>query len=120
MTKQEKIKQAYGRFYGNAERHIRNDGSMSEVIWKSLEIDLEYQDYSTGYFRPKELEGIEDNNGWIPFTHEKLPPNTDYHVTNSRGQIIVLSSNVMNSITINSLADLTHYRPITIPKPPVY
>ena len=126
MTKQEKIIEAYGEFYNEAELiSVSNDGYINLIdergthcLWNNL-LMITHR-YDNHKYRPITLEGIEDNNGWIPFTHEKLPPNTDYHVTNSRGQIIVLSSNVMNSITINSLADLTYYRPIPIPKPPVY
>jgi hypothetical protein len=72
MSKEEKIKEAYGRFYN--EKYVRKDGSMSEMEWKHMGVDLEYDDFSTGYFRPKSLQGIENNNGWISVLSENDLP----------------------------------------------
>lgn len=123
MTKQEKIKEAYGRFYGNAEKHIRNDGSISEVIWKSLEIDLEYQDFSTGYFRPISLMGITQNNGWIKIEKlSDLPKKRTvcWIMDESKGIICGEFLNNAEEEKIYWLANATHYMPISEPNAPIY
>jgi len=118
MTKKEKIQEAYGRFYDK--RFIRNDGSMSEKIWKHMEIDLEYDDYSTGYFRPKSLQGIENNNGWIKIESEgDLPKESgDFYVIHERS--INYYPMAEKQLFKKWIGVYTHYQPIVKPQQPIY
>ena len=119
-AKQEAIKKAYGRFYN--EKHIRSDGSMSEVIWKHLEVDLEYDDFSTGYFRPKSLSGIDDNNGWTRIESEADLPkdNKDIFIIID-GDIHLYSEIISLRCSTESFGgEITHYQPIVKPKPPIF
>lgn len=72
-TKQEKIKQAYGRFYNAEKYHYSINGwtapesySDEEMYEMMQEIEIEFGEHRC---RPKSLQGIEDNNGWIKITN---------------------------------------------------
>jgi len=120
MTKQEKIIEAYGEYYKKC--NPNENGWIDYDIWfKHIGHKIDY-DYSNNQMstRPKSLSGIENNNGWNSFNYEELPKNMDCHVINPQGDIVVLSTNVINSISKNSLANISHYKIIEKPKPPVY
>ena len=70
--------------------------------------------------RPIKLRNIETNNGWLPYTNEKLPKNKDYHVMNKKGDMAVLSSNVLNSLSEANLINITHYQEVIKPEKPIY
>ena len=73
MTKEEKIKEAYGEhwegFNLTAKRcalsHFGFIGNILEHPPKNIELE-----HKMGAFRPKSLEGIEYNNGWIRIESE--------------------------------------------------
>lgn len=68
----------------------------------------------------KLIESVVYNNGWLPYTNEKLPQNTDYHVMNKDGDMVVLSSNVLNSLSEANLINITHYQEVKKPEKPIY
>jgi hypothetical protein len=77
MTKEEKIQEAYGvhweGFNLTAKRcalsHFGFIGNILENPPKNIELE-----HKMGAFRPKSLEGIENNNGWVKIqTEEDLP-----------------------------------------------
>lgn len=73
-------------------------------------------------WRPKSLSGLEDNNGWIKFEIDKdLPNSGSYFVVYKTGE---LSSFYLDKKHFNNdhywIDNITHYQPITIPKPPIY
>lgn len=94
MTKLECIQKAYGNNWDRVKDFVSEDGYVEfKIIGHSrsngmdYEEDFQYtkfqveviQDFSHGQFlwRPKELKGIENNNGWIKIFDENkinLPP----------------------------------------------
>lgn len=141
MDKQQRIKEAYGQHWELVKDFVNmEDGSCCGVEysgWNQInnhpslnEMGIYQEDnFATTWYdpnqnkhfwRPVSLENIENNNGWIKYDYEKLPKDQDCHVISESGVIVVLSSNVINSISKNSLVKITHYRPIEKPKPPIY
>ena len=78
-AKQEAIKKAYGEYWELVKDLVRTDGSLSEPVWIGSDIDIDYDDFSTGYFRPKSLKGIENNNGWIRIESEADLPEKEFY-----------------------------------------
>jgi hypothetical protein len=79
----------------------------------------DYEDNPTPYFvRPKSLEGIEKNNGWIKIESESDLPNktNDYWIVNKLG-VSIRNYDMQED---NDWNDVTHYQPITKPQPPIY
>lgn len=79
MTKEEKIKEAYGELYPKKQNHIREDGSIDSYYLSGDDkksIDFETTKIGRGYYyvRPKSLKGIENNNGWIKIESEEDLP----------------------------------------------
>lgn len=74
MTKEEKIKEAYGKHWQNVKNCICENGWVNRDV---LIID-DINDFDTKSFftindsvRPKSLKGIETNNGWIKIESEE-------------------------------------------------
>ena len=126
MTKQEKIIEAYGDFYPIIQKYLYTDGWLDKLVFKQTELkyetisDLDFEHDGSTFCRPKSLIGIETNNGWLPYINEKLPKNKDYHVTNKKGDMVVLSSNVLNSLSEANLINITHYQEVIKPEKPIY
>lgn len=88
MTKQEKIQEAYGKFY---HKSVNQDGWIKFSLnlpngignWllsnKDSLFDVKIQ-ITCVQFRPKSLHGIEDNNGWIKIEKESNLPETGIEV----------------------------------------
>ena len=66
------------------------------------------------------IKSVVYNNGWLPYTNEKLPKNKDYHVMNKKCDMVVLSSNVLNSLSEANLINITHYQEVIKPEKPIY
>ena len=125
-AKQEAIKKAYGEYWDLVKDLVRTDGSLSEPVWRGSDINIDYDDFSTGYFRPKSLQGIENNNGWIKIESEADLPKEGIHHS------ILLDSDCINGYRnydvivfyeVNSRyrkKEISHYQPIEKPKPPIY
>lgn len=132
MTKEEKIKEAFGESWNLLNRsmqdHILNvhhwvDRSKNRMNLSPTDLGFDEAtecEVRFEFWRPIQLKGIEDNNGWKEYNFEALPKDIDCHVINDDGDIVVLSSNVINSISKNSLVRITHYQTIAKPNPPVY
>jgi len=65
MTKQEKIQQAYGRFYNPEKHHYSVNGWVNLNEWSEQEVSeiideikMEFREFSA---RPQSLQGIENN-----------------------------------------------------------
>ena len=74
MTKEEKIKEAYGEYYEELKSYVDvngwiNENNSSRSIFKNLDFDVR-----TNSMRPLELQGIENNNGWIKIESESNLP----------------------------------------------
>lgn len=68
MTREEKIKEAYGEYFEISKPEMQNGWSVKRkgIGFEQLKkkIELEYNQPHNAYsFRPKSLSGIENNNG---------------------------------------------------------
>lgn len=129
-TKEEVIKEAWGDLY-NLGVGIDENGWVSENYLTNDQCNLFNYDKSFDYknvfgYRPKSLQGIENNNGWIKIESEKdLPKEYDsekykmYYFT-SNG--FYEKNDYLLWIGYYGYMKITHYRlePIFKPQPPLY
>ena len=123
-AKQEAIKNAYGEYWENVKDYVDNDGWIDNSIPKFTfgqlkNLDLEYK--NDVFFRPKSLQGIENNNGWVKIESEAdLPNNEKVWIYTSNNRVLISSKAVLNWVLKNPDNKITHYQPIEKPKPPIY
>lgn len=125
-AKQEAIKKAYGELFDKYKDRIDNDGFIhykSEKVRKeiaSLLGEIE-SSYNYSIFRPKSLQGIENNNGWVKIESEAdLPKNKNVWICTNNNRILISSKAVLNWVLKNPDNKITHYQPIEKPKLPIY
>lgn len=130
ITKEEKIKEAWGDQY---DENIEANGfkevkSLYDVDLNSFEVISSLGFY---YVRPKSLQGIEDNNGWIKIESEDdinlfKDKERDFvfiKTSDCNESKIAVYSNLYKCFTDvynNEIENVTHYQPIEKPKPPIY
>ena len=131
MTKEEKIKEAYGEDYKFINEFLIGngffDGECDDFIhlrlklYKNGGIDIKIID-EVQFVRPKSLQGIEHNNNWIKIESEADLPKEDckLHVyPNYLGMDIFFFYN--DELSRDELiTNHTHYQQIEKPKPPIY
>lgn len=142
MTKEEKIKEAWGEYY-NKGVGIDENGWLKEsylnkdnikTITSMLDIETCIKAYKDVYdiripinhYRPKSLKGLENNNGWQK-TEEGLPKVSGmyicYHKQGYQSQRYFKAEleefYEYDSETLNQ-SDVTHYRPVEILPGPLY
>ena len=127
-AKQEAIKNAYGEYWEKVKDDVDNDGYIDNSIPKFRfgqlkNLDLEYK--NDVLFRPKSLQGIENNNGWVKIESEKDLPKVsglyfgkDYEFGTDMMYFDFETKNWEDSN--GYLQNVTHYQPIEKPKPPIY
>lgn len=125
MTKQEAIKQAYGEHWNEVKDYVDENGYANlDYSFTYEDIGLELQE--NGNWRPKSIQGIETNNGWIKIESEKdLPTERDMNDT-----LVIDKNGIMETVSSNTLKWVysrnhwinyyTHYQTIAKPKPPIY
>lgn len=127
MTKEKMIKEAWGLNYEAFSEHIDSDGWAIYPHFQKHEMvedvrSLEFKENGSG-FRPKTLQGIENNNGWINI-NDNLPKEKGYYIMyNGENMVLIELNDTTNMITLREqfLKDgFTHYQPIVKPKPPIY
>lgn len=129
-AKEEKIKEAYKSEFTNNEQDydkryeslkiwIDKNGWLSGTLY---DVDMNRFDVSGHTLRPKSLQGIEDNNGWIRIESESdLPKETAcYHVINKKGLYFRKRFLCHLKDYKNKWKQITHYQRIIKPKPPIY
>ncbi|WP_126654081.1 hypothetical protein [Chryseobacterium aureum] len=125
MTKEDKIKDAYGEYY--IKDNIDEDGwsnTVAQGILNAIPCDAKEMLIVYGnpewWYRPKSLHGIENNNGWIKIeSEEDLPKEScNYWIMQSDNRIQTMKEYDDNKKYFNITA--THYQPIEKPKPPLY
>ena len=121
-AKQEAIKKAYGENY----IHADINGWIRFGMYVPTDLGIENYDDIDGFWRCKSLQGIENNNGWIKIESETDLPKEGIHHS------ILLDSDCINGYRnydvivfyeVNSRyrkKEISHYRPIEKPKPPIY
>lgn len=120
MTKEEKIREAWGELYEKYKKYIDLDGGL---FWTHLygsdknTISLDLLGNIT--YRPKSLQGIEDNNGWISLSGE---PNEIEYVENLELYNIKTKEHYFctDEHEFIEIGRFTHYKPIVKSKPPLY
>ena len=127
-AKQEAIKNAYGEYWEKVKDYVDNNGYIDNSIPKFTfgqvkNLDLEYK--NDVLFRPKSLQGIENNNGWIKIESEKDLPKVsglyfgkDYEFGTDMMYFDFETKKWEDSN--GYLQNVTHYQPIKKSKPPIY
>lgn len=132
MTKEEKIKEAYCKLdMPFNENTLLNQNGWTKI--KPLQYSSKYDDLdllkltnSVHSIRPKSLQGIETNNGWIKIESEDdLPKHKgDYFVYTRNKEIETVYADgdisLMEHTSKSWIRNFTHYQPIEKPKPPIY
>jgi hypothetical protein len=131
MTKEEVIQQAYREYwdgFNNTAKKcaLSNNGYISPILENAPEgIELDY--IINGAYRPKSLQGIENNNGWIKIESEKdLPKEYDLYNAcwfNKKFKDDIPMFYGCNLPDLRNYFDeelITHYQPIEKRKPPIY
>lgn len=129
MTKQEKIKEAYGDYWGECNPFIDTDGWFDKNAFYNNSLSIRYSNmnelfiHKGDFMRPKKLEGIDDNNGWTKIESEKnLPKERGCFWTFIEGKEVIMN-------TFNTFSDMeftfdngkvTHYQSLTKPSEPLY
>lgn len=149
MTKEEKIKEAYGKNWEIVKDKVNKDGWIKDrefifsdfiepIDWQTTDHDDEYYDTR----RPMKLKGIENNNGWVKIESEiDLPKeniecffrvvvnerycNAGVYINNGRFRVKSSLTNSENFFTVddvirNYFPKVTHYKVIEKPQPPIY
>jgi hypothetical protein len=133
MTKEEVIQQAYGEYWEQAKEFVDEKGwfnrgklKYKDCLFLFGKDSLLFEKYAQDYFRPKSLQGIEHNNGWIKIESEKdLPEENGTYFTHSKTyykpffRVDVFCGRLRNSFQ-NGTSCFTHYQPIIKTKPPIY
>ena len=135
MTKQEAIKEAYGEYWEQVKVFVDENGwvffSDDENILRlnfqqKDNISTEKTDVESWKWRPKSLQGIENNNGWIKIENEKdLPKDLtecDYIFKGKieRGIFQCLHFDRPRQGELVEYKSVTHYQPIEKKELPIY
>src|SRR5690606_34580493 len=125
MTKEEKIKEAWGELWHSFNESakkcaLNKDGYVASILQNGLNKDFTEFNASLVAWRPKSLQGIEDNNGWIKVESEADLPKDSYNywIFQNDGLIQSMKEYELNKKYYNIRA--THYQQIEKPKPPLY
>lgn len=135
QAKQEAIKKAYGEHWERVKNKVRAS-SDARISGYSLPQDvgmpshsIVQYDWKDDDWRPMELRGIEDNNGWIRIEPDgsNLPESGLYKVVSMHYSEPLISKFAKGNntwIPINTedrrIISVTHYKPIKEELKPVY
>jgi hypothetical protein len=86
-------------------------------------VEFSLWDKKNAKIRPKSIQGIENNNGWIKIeSDDDLPKKSGMYWTFIIGKEVV--ANTFNTFGNNEFTFdngvVTHYQPIQKPQPPIY
>lgn len=137
MSKQEVIRKAYGEYWERVKDKVDKNGwvTTDDLLDICLNprrfapYEVNDADFISAY-RPKSLQGIETNNGWIKIESEAHLP---YYSINNRNKNIhyygydsFKDKILWNTLTLFELHSLfqqgkiTHFQPIAKPLKPIY
>lgn len=124
MTKEEIIAKAYGIDYNKLKEYINNNGWCRSFPSTQNQIDYINTGLQNVAWRPKSLQGIENNNGWIKIESEKDLPITDvdcHIVYNNNLMSFAVWDNLLKGFYIGIVKqNPSHYQPIVKPLNPIY
>ncbi|SEG75398.1 hypothetical protein [Sphingobacterium lactis] len=130
-AKQEAIRKAYGEYWEQVKDKVDEEGwfyyySM-DYLTKSKNYSLTHyltcdEDIYKLTIRPKSLQGIENNNGWIRIESEgDLPKDSyNYYAFCSNGSVMTFNDFEYYKKYIIPELKVTHYQPIVKPEKPIY
>jgi len=131
MTKQEKIQEAWVEMQSHIESEgvpKYNDdgwakyGRKQESEWFKLFEEKEWLGYL--FYRPKSLQGIENNNGWIKIESKDDLPKEDcnIHIFKDNLTYVAFYDSDYKEFSAGIMPNIkpTHYQPIVKPQPPIY
>jgi len=129
MTKQEKIKEAYGECFEEMKPWINTDGWFDKNAFYNKVFSFNYEkidilfSHCQDLMIPKSIREIENNNGWIKIESEgDLPKGRGTFWTFIEGKEVVMN-------TFNTFDDMeftfdngkvTHYQSLIKPNEPLY
>lgn len=133
-NKQKAIQEAYGEHWDLVCKIVDSDGwlfySNGHLKEYGVEPFGEYEEQNQGgnltLWRPKSLQGIENNNGWIKIESESDLPSEKIKVwfftfgEEKIGTFHPLLKEFRTESNIYNYGSVTHYQPIIKPKPPIY
>ena len=126
-TKEEVIATAYGKYWEQVKQNVSEFGWVCRdllLIDNINDFDTESTFTANDTVRPKSLQGIEDNNGWVSINSENDLPKEGYVFWVKREGIdspLYKSEEFFNAqINKEWLDSYTHYQPIVKPKPPIH
>lgn len=127
MSKEEKIKEAYGDLFQECKP---NENGWCNVTRFPLDKNIDLWDgnwiKSGTNYKPKSLQGIEDNNGWIKIESESDLPTKDveYYLGKFNKDGVFSQSknnyNLMQAKYALKQKHFTHCQLIGIKQPPIY
>jgi len=123
-AKNKAIQEAYGKHWENVKNYVDENGWCYLFPTIKGELDFENTGRDNVCYRPKSLQGIENNNGWI-----KLNTQSDlkhkmidcYFMSNDElinGEIYNYDFYYGNKYF--NFSEVTHYKPIAKPKLPLF
>jgi hypothetical protein len=123
MTKQEKIKEAYGEHFEAVKDYVDENGYCYAYfnLAGSFKHDVFFDSGLIAKWRPKPLAGLEHNNGWIEIESDKdLPKEEGLYFVMRRDKTKVEVIKFFFELSKEFKKIATHYQPIIKPKPPIY
>lgn len=125
-AKAEAIRKAWGVHYAeDIDENGWRESNMGSLGWDKEYFDIIKKDENFYLIRPKMLNGIVTNNGWIRIENEEdLPKEYGYYhfiwldaQNNDRNEIYKVDN---KGINCPPSACITHYQPIVKPEKPIY
>lgn len=130
MTKEEKIKEAYGDNWELVKDKVNKDGWIKDrefifsdfvkgTVWQTTDHDDEWYDTR----RPMQLKGIEDNNGWVKIESQlqlmELKFNVYYKLYDNKAKLEWIAKKPNTGIFPNHQY-ITHFKKVLEDNPPIY
>jgi hypothetical protein len=127
MTKEDKIKEVLGDLAINADENGWFNSSVFSPIdlgLQSSQIENGLNDFKLGKWRPKSLQGIEDNNGWIKISEKEDLPENESDCWFIHNEQKIKGNFIHNKFTCwfghFGWKTISHYQLITVPKDYLY
>ena len=122
-AKQQAIKNAYGEYWDEVKNQVDENGFIEIFKLPPILFDTVMNEGSSKW-RPKSLQGIDNNNGWIRIESDNDLPKDDIDCHFIVGKLCYngLWDNQLKYFYCgrNKIIGVTYYKIIEIPKPPIY
>ena len=128
-NKQKAIEKSYGEHWEAVKDYVDENGwcvSRKNIGFEKIKESIQiHTDASNPYYwRPKSLQGIETNNGWIKIESEDIYDDWFTAWVFSEGIILYATWNPNQEYWLGTdmclIENVTHYQPIVKPQNPIY